>query len=92
VTDILFTLLLLSTGFFIEANIFMVKTVESIPASFALKIILPAVLLTFIYFRMQDATEQQLKQSNVFINGAIGLYSLINISHIIGFALLPILA
>jgi len=91
VTDIIFTLLLLSTGLYREANIFMVKVVESIYASFILKIALPAALLMFIYVRMQNATDQQLKKSNLFINGVITIYALVNISHIIWFALLPIL-
>jgi len=92
VTDIIFTLLLLSTGLYREANIFMVKVVESIHASFILKIALPAALLMFIYVRMQTATDQQLKKSNLFINGVITIYTLVNISHIIWFGLLPILS
>jgi len=92
ITDIIFTFLLLSTGFYREVNIFMINVVESIHASFILKVILPAVLLMFIYFRMRNATDYQLKKSNVFINGSITIYALINISHIIWFALLPILS
>lgn len=82
VTDIIFTFLLLSTGLFIEANVFMVQAVESVPMSLMLKIILPAVLLIYIHFRMQGATESQLKKSNIFINGAVAFYGLINLSHV----------
>jgi len=90
VTDIIFTLLLLSTGFYMESNPFMVKAVESIPLSFLLKVVLPAIMLIFIYFRMRNATEQQLKKSNVLINGVVIMYALINISHIVWFALIPV--
>jgi hypothetical protein len=90
VTDIIFTLLLLSTGFYMEANIFMVKAVESIPSSFLLKVVLPAIMFTFIYFRIRNATEQQLKKSNILINGVLIIYALINVSHLVWFALIPV--
>ena len=87
VTDIFFTLILLSTGLFIEANILMAKAVESISDSFLLKILLPAVLLFSISIRMKKASNHQLKNSNTIINIAIGFYSLINISHFLLFGL-----
>lgn len=63
----------------------MVKAVESIPLSFVLKILLPAVLLFYLYIRMKKANEKQLKKSNTVINIAIAFYTLINISHLIYF-------
>lgn len=83
VSDIIFTLLLLTTGLYMEANILMVKAVESIPLSFILKILLPAALLFYLYIRMKKASEKQLKKSNIIINIAIAFYILINISHIV---------
>lgn len=50
VTDIVFTILLLNTGFYVEANIFMLEVVKSPTISFLLKILAPAVLFVFIYF------------------------------------------
>lgn len=82
-TDIIFTLFLLSTGFFKEANILMIETVQNPLLSVLIKIILPALLLIIIYFRMRNATDRQLKKSNILINGVIILYTLINISHIV---------
>ena len=90
VTDILFTLLLLATGFYIEANILMAKAVQSFSASFILKIVLPAALLFYIYIRMKSASEKQLKQSNILLNIATAVYSMINIFHLICFFLLEI--
>ena len=89
-TDIIFTLFLLNTGFYMEANTLMSAAVKSYTASFLLKIVLPAVLFIIMFFRMKKATDKQLKQSNFFINSAIILYVFINISHLIWFAILPI--
>lgn len=87
VTDICFTLLLLSTGFFMEANTLMSKAVQSLSTSFILKILLPAVLLFYLYLRMKNASETQLKQSNIVINIATAIYTIINIGHLICFSL-----
>ena len=89
-TDLLFTLLLLSTGYFMEANIFMVSTVASLPKSFLLKIIFPAVLLLYVFYRLQSANERQRKRTNILISGMTGVYLLINISHLLWLALLPL--
>lgn len=83
VTDILFTLLLLNTGHFIEANVFMADVVEKPIACLTLKVLLVALLLRYICIRMKKATIKQLKQSNIFINGILAFYILLNISHLI---------
>lgn len=90
VTDIIFTLLLIGSGFYVEANPLIAKTLQNPPISLAIKIILPAFLLKIVYFRMQKANNQQLKKSNLLINLATGLYVIINVSHIIWFALIPV--
>jgi hypothetical protein len=91
VTDIIFTLILLSTGFYMEANTLMADVVQNPLTSLALKTILPAALLLFIYIRMAKATDNQLKQSNFILNIAAAGYALINVSHLVWFAILPIL-
>jgi hypothetical protein len=83
VTDIIFTLLLLSTGLFIEANVLMAKAVQSLCASFVLKILLPGALLFCLYIRMKKASENQLKKSNIVLNVATAVYALINTFHLI---------
>lgn len=88
--DVIFTLLLLNTGFYREANFFMIKIVQNTSLSLLLKIILPAVLLIIIYSRMKEAADHQLKISNYFINGITIFYVLINISHFVYCALLPL--
>lgn len=65
VTDIIFTILLLNTGFYMEANSLVSKLLQSPLLSLISKIVLPAVLFMFIYDRMRKATDRQLKQSNL---------------------------
>lgn len=91
VTDIIFTLLLLSSGYFIEANTLMVKAVDSLFSSFILKVVLPAALLSYVYFRMKNANEKQLRQSSILLNIANGFYVIINTSHLIYLLLFTLL-
>lgn len=90
VTDIIFTVLLLQTGYFAEINILMAKAVESPVASVLLKIVLPAVLLFYIYNRIKKADISQLKASNIALNISLTIYTLVNLSHVVWVALLPV--
>jgi hypothetical protein len=82
VSDIVFTQLLLGTGYFIEANIFMRSLVENQWESILVKTIFVLLLLTFIWFRIGSATERQLITSNKVINVCLIFYFIINFSHI----------
>ena len=86
---LVFTLLLLNTGFFTELNYIMVHIVKSTAASIALKVLLPLLLLSYLYIRLIKASDRQRKVSNIVISIAILLYALINLLHIIWFFLLP---
>ena len=89
ITDIIFTFLLIRTGYFIEANKLMDKIMQSPSASILLKIVLPAVLFIVVFIRMQRATDRQLRISNYLINIATSIYALINLSHIVWLVMLP---
>jgi hypothetical protein len=89
VSDIIFTLLLLQTGYFSELNIFMVKAVSNPLISLSIKIICPAALLIYIYHRMKAANLLQLKAANVAVNISLTIYTLVNISHLVWVSLLP---
>lgn len=91
VTDIIFTVLLLQTGYFEEVNVFMVNAVSNPLTGMLLKVVLPAFLLFFIYRRIKKADLSQLKASNIAVNISLTIYTLVNISHIIWVALLPVL-
>ncbi|MBH1941789.1 hypothetical protein I5677_12875 [Mobilitalea sibirica] len=90
VTDIIFTLLLLQTGYFAEVNILMVNAVKSPFASFMLKIILPALLLYYLYRKICISDTSQLRAANIGINISLTLYTLVNLSHLVWTALLPV--
>ncbi|MFL0194660.1 DUF5658 family protein [Clostridium sp. WILCCON 0269] len=87
ISDMFFTRMLLNTGYFIEANPLMVSVVHNLKVGFWIKIVLPTVLLSFLYFRMQKAIEAQLKKSNFIINGIVLMYIAINIFHLICLAI-----
>lgn len=88
VIDIALTLLLLKSGYYIEANPFMANIIELPMQLFLVKIIMPALLLCFIYFRIKKAKEHQLIISNTIINGALCGYGLLNLLHVFWFVIL----
>ncbi|MGK0468948.1 MAG: hypothetical protein ACJAX4_004297 [Clostridium sp.] len=84
VTDIIFTIFLINTGMFLEVNPVMAPIVNNRHLlSIIVKIVIPFVLLIGVYQRMKDATEKQLFQSNIIINGCLIFYGFINISHVV---------
>jgi hypothetical protein len=63
VTDIIFTLLLINTGMFLEVNAVMVRIVNNRQLlSIMVKAVIPFVLLLWVYKRMIKATVKQLYQ------------------------------
>ena len=90
ITDIIFTVLLLQTGYFTEVNILMVKAVQSPVASILIKIVLPAILLFHLYRSIRAADISQLKASNIAVNISLTIYILVNLSHLVWVALLPV--
>lgn len=83
ITDVLATLILINIGFCVEANIFMKNIIQAPLISIAVKTIIPAVLLYFLYHRLKLANEKQIRIAAVIINAGLGLYILINISHLV---------
>lgn len=88
VLDYIFTILLIRTGLFIEANPFMINIINNPSQSILLKICLPAILLVYIFIRMQKAKKHQLIISNTIINGALLGYGMLNLLHLLWFGLL----
>ncbi|MDD5016701.1 MAG: DUF5658 family protein [Eubacteriales bacterium] len=87
VLDIVFTLILQSTGYFMEANPVMAVFVASTFSALAVKILLPAALCIFLYYRLKKATDKQLKRSNVLVTALLFIYACINILHMIWLSL-----
>lgn len=90
VTDIIFTLLLLQTGYFSEVNFLMVNVVQYPVISLCLKIILPAILLSYLYCHIKISEKDAWRVSNIAINISLTIYILVNLSHIVWVALLPV--
>ncbi|MFL0268532.1 DUF5658 family protein [Candidatus Clostridium radicumherbarum] len=83
ITDVLATLILINIGFCVEVNIFMQNIIQAPLISIAVKTFIPAVLLYFLYHRLKLASEKQIRIAAVIINAGLGLYILINISHVV---------
>lgn len=90
VTDIIFTVLLLQTGYFAEINILMVDAVQFPLVGILLKIILPAILLLYLYKRLCGDNNSYLRATNIGVNISLSLYALVNLSHLLWTALLPV--
>lgn len=82
VMDIIFTVILYSTGMFIEANILLAPIISNSLLSVFIKVFVPGILLLILYYRMQKATDSQLRISNILINIITIIYLLICSSHI----------
>lgn len=68
---------------FKEANSVMVNIVENQVLSIIIKVVIIGLLVCYLTKRMLMATNKQLYISNYIINGALGIYSIINLMHII---------
>lgn len=90
VSDIIFTLLLLRTGLFAEVNFLMAKAVQNPAASLCLKIILPAIILYYLYTGIKNSKDPHSKAANIAINISLTMYALVNLSHLVWVALLPV--
>ena len=77
-TDVISTLFLIHTGYFIEANIFMQKIISDDILTLLIKILIPLLLLSLIYIRIKKATEKQLHgQINLLIHASFSTLLLI---------------
>ena len=83
INDIQLTKLLLATNQFVEANPIMGFFMSTSSLTFFSKMILPALLIIYIIFRMKNASPDQLRRANVAVNIIFILYALINVMHLI---------
>lgn len=88
VSDIVLTLLLLQTGYFMEVNSVMADIVSNPLLSIFLKIFVVLMLILFLCKRMKRANPKQLFYSNIIICFAVLIYIFINLSHILWIILL----
>ena len=83
VTDMIFTLLLCGTGYFMEVNPLVATFSSNSLVSLLTKAVIPALLFIYLYIRMKPATSAQLKKANALIVAMLFLYAVINVSHIV---------
>lgn len=82
VSDILFTIILVNSGYFYECNSLIGGLLKTPILAILFKILIPAILIVFIYNRLKKATKNQLIYSNKIILACIFFYMLINTSHL----------
>ncbi|MGL6187318.1 MAG: DUF5658 family protein [Clostridium chrysemydis] len=80
--DIIFTLMLLETDMFMEANTVMQGVVINPIISIILKVGAVGVLVYFVYKRLDQANEKQLKIGNLIVTGMMSIYVIIDIMYI----------
>ncbi len=89
VLDILLTLILISSGKFFEINPIINKILDSRIKLYIVKIVIPLLLILYLFIRLRKAEKHQLIISNKIINGALIVYACINLSHIFWLLLYP---
>lgn len=83
VSDALLTYSLVRTGYFRELNFLLERAVADAGELFMLKVLLPALLLAWLYVRIRRATESQLRPSNIAVNFVVLLYVFVNLLHLV---------
>ena len=88
VADWICTVVLLHTEIFYEANPLMRGIIDNLPLGFFAKCILPAVVITALFYaiRLLDMRERRIADS--FISFALVFYLVIDLDHTVNFMLL----
>ena len=90
-TDMFLTYIGVTAGYSSEINILMLPFVDNLITFPLIKIVLPICLLTFIYFRMLDATFQQIKKAYKLLNALIIYYVVVNVINVCGILFMVII-
>lgn len=88
-SDYILTLILLSTGYFMEGNFLLSNHINDF-GGFILKCIVPLILLLFIRWRFLTMPISKIKTVKYILNGGIIFYTLVNAFHLFGFTLLAV--
>ncbi len=89
VSDYIFTLILLSSGNFIEANPMLNAPINSV-WGFVLKIIVPLMLVTYVHIRTVIAPPVHIRVISILLNIIIGYYAIINAFHLLWLSLMTV--
>lgn len=81
VTDYIFTLILLSSGHFIEANPLLYTGINGV-GGFVLKCVVPLVLVLYLHIRFIFGKPKNQKAVNLLLNIILSYYAFVNLMHI----------
>lgn len=81
ITDYLFTLVLVSSGLFIEANPILKMNIDGI-GGFVLKCIVPLVLLSYLHIRFLTSKPKYKRIIKILLNAILIYYIAVNVMHI----------
>jgi len=90
VIDIVFTIALIKSGWFTEANGFMQNLVQSTLMSYIVKITIPATILLYIYMRVKNSDEKTLKMTNIGLLIPLIMYIGVDVLHVMYTIAIPI--
>ena len=90
VIDIVFTIALIKSGWFTEANGFMQSLVQSTLMSYVVKITIPATILLYIYMRVKNSDEKTLKMTNIGLLIPLIMYIGVDVLHVMYTIAIPI--
>lgn len=80
--DIVFTFGLLKTGLFKEINRLMISVVDNPWLSIMIKLIVPALLIIYILFRLEELPETNMRLCHICVNIVLVIYTAITIMHL----------
>lgn len=81
-SDILLTMILLSSGGFRELNPLMAAALQSGAATVLVKLILPGTVLVWLYAALRRSKPRQMKVCNRVINAIVIGYLAVNLMHL----------
>jgi len=90
VIDIVFTIALIKSGWFTEANGFMQSLVQSTLMSYVVKITIPATILFYIYMRVKNSDKKTLKMTNIGLLIPLIMYIGVDVLHVMYTIAIPI--
>ena len=90
VIDIVFTIALIKSGWFAEANGFMQSLVQSAVMSYVVKITIPATILFYIYMRVKNSDKKTLKMTNIGLLIPLIMYIGVDVLHVMYTIAIPI--
>lgn len=81
ITDYLFTLILISSGMFVEANPVLQFHIDGV-GGFVLKCIVPLILLSYLHIRFLTNTSKHERIVKILLNTILIYYIAVNVMHI----------